>query len=461
MSSRAFRILHITDQHFCNSYLWAPERDLLDTEFTPELAESIARRHFDELRGALQGQQETRPPFDAVVLSGDFTHQNSKYGFEIAARWIRLLVEADFAPSHKILLIPGNHDVNLGSEIKNSKTRLPMPRLAAEKAYREFLKALPLTSGSPRDLSMAARVSRDGEATGLVLIGLNSCRTERSDARGWGYVGLDQLDSAMGRILDGEAGFVAREGDILIAFIHHNPLPIWDVGLPELSKTMDDRAISFLMDAPSLLSAFNAFGFSILMHGHAHLAKTARLEGYDPRPDRITRSLIVAGQGSFSVKDCDPHHFALLEIRPVDGAFRDRALNVSNFYAHAGNPRTWSGEGPDYWPLNDNGWRAAAVREARRLFAGPTVMAADQWNIRESWAPLYERPVKPEDRETSPEWRAIVERLAKEVGAMARKNVPVALVEELIDGIFEQKQNASDISGYYLPQFLAWKLRER
>ena len=116
-----------------------PGMDRVASEFTAEIAEDTARRYFDELRRALERRPETRPPFDAIVLGGDFTHQNSPYGFKIARIWTQLLMRSGFAPREHILLIPGNHDVNLGKMQPASRTPLPVPRSVAEEEYRNFL----------------------------------------------------------------------------------------------------------------------------------------------------------------------------------------------------------------------------------------------------------------------------------------------------------------------------------
>ena len=397
----------------------------MDPEFTRQKAERVANDHFQELVQALSKRKETSPAFDAVILSGDFTDQHVDHGFEIAGLWVRLLIQNGFARKDKILLIPGNHDVNLGKMMGNSKTCLPVPRAVAENSYREFLRRLGPPFDKPAaDLSVATRLEHGNSTPGLILVGLNSCRTERKDSQGWGYVGLDQLSSIMRRIYDGKAEIVPRDDDVMIAFTHHNPLPLWDVGLPEMSKPTGERKVSFLIDAYWLLTALNTFGFAALLHGHAHLPKTACLEGYDPRPDRTKRPFIVSAQGSFSASldDCEKHHFAVIEIQP-----HERMLGFSHFYAGRvthGTKRTWEvfpKQESEKWTLGDPGWHRKNVPEALQLLEERTVTAADQWQIMESWAPLYDRPDDSQERAVSQAWRTVRERLTREVNDIARK----------------------------------------
>jgi Calcineurin-like phosphoesterase len=461
MSPRSYRLLHVTDQHFSCSHFWTRRSD---PEFSPQKAEDVARKHFQELLKALWQREATRPPFDAVILSGDFTDQHLAHGFDIAKLWVRLLVDKGFAPADNILLVPGNHDVDLGKTVGNSKTCLPVPRGVAEGAYREFLERLesPFDKAA-LDLSIAIRISRGDPAPGLILVGLNSCRSERMDSQGWGYVGLDQLNSLMLRMYNMKQGFIPRENDILIAFTHHNPLPVWDVGLPELSRPAENRKVSFLMDAASLLEALNAFGFGALLHGHTHRSKTARLEGYDPRPENITRSLIVSGQGSFSANltDCKRHHFAVAEIR-LDG----RTLALSHFYAERqtyGAERWWEvfpEEGSETWSLHDPGWRRKNVVEALRLYANEAGIAHDKWTMMESWASLYHRPQNSKKRSASIVWGAVLEGIAWHVGRILQKDIPVEAVAAVIEDIFKTKHALGETSSLYLNQYIAWMLRK-
>ena len=335
----AYRLLHVTDQHFSKSHLWSPEAQNLDREFSPELARDIAGQHFEELASALDLSPETKPPFDAVILGGDFTHIHRPQGFAIAKRWIRLLIERGFAPRNGILPLPGNHDVNIGAaaSYETPGAILPLPRSVAEREYREFLDDLgPGILTSNDHLSLVRRVFRKEEGRGLILVGLNSCRIERVDAQGWGYVGLDQLDDVLEGLIDINSKVRAEEGDILVAFTHHNPLPIWDLGLPEVSKRLDERKLSFLADAPSVLEALTTLGFALLLHGHSHREKLVSLTGYDAKYPR--NPLVVSGQGSFcaNLPDCNAHHFAVLEIEPVSIS---RGLIPYNFSVPCGGPR--------------------------------------------------------------------------------------------------------------------------
>jgi 3',5'-cyclic AMP phosphodiesterase CpdA len=460
----AYRLLHITDQHFSKSHFWAPAADKLKAEFSPELARRIAELHFEELASALHAVEHTRPPFDAVVLSGDFTHIHRPSGFTIAKEWVRLLIERGFAPRNGILPIPGNHDVNIGNDAiyQTGGSVLPLPRELAEKEYRNFLGELgPGIIVSNEHLSVVRRIYRKEEGRGLILTGLNSCRIERIDAQGWGYVGLDQLDDIMRGLLDGSSGIKGEEGDVMIAFTHHNPLPIWDLGLAEVPKRMDERKLSFLADAPSLLEGLTTFGFALLLHGHAHLEKLAIVKGYDADPVSWDRSLVVSAQGSFcaNLEDCKVHHFELLEIE--DARTGNKGLNPFSFRVQrsaAGISRQWSLEAQPWRALDREGWAPQRVRKAQGLLIDKVETARRQWAIMNSWAPLYWRPLKEEARTGSVEWQRELQRLQGRVSELAQRSVSFDEIVGVVDGIFKENVDPGEISGLYLPQFLLWKL---
>jgi hypothetical protein len=434
--------------------------DKVDREISPELARRIATDHFDDLVSALEQKSRTLPPFDAVILGGDFTHIHRPSGFAIAREWVRLLIERHFAPANGILLIPGNHDVNLGiaASYETKGGVLPLPRGVAEREFRAFLADLGPGVLAPNEhLSVVRRIYRKEEGRGLILVGLNSCRIERLDAQGWGYVGIDQLDDVVRGLSGGssDSGIRAGDGDVLVAFTHHNPLPIWDLGMPEVSRRLDERKFSFLADAPSLLEALTTFGFALLLHGHSHLEKLASLKGYYVDPECWDRSLVVSGQGSFcaNLEDCKAHHFAVLEI---ESAMANKGLNTFSFQVNrSGMQRRWSVLEKVWCFLEREGWLASRVQTAQALLLNKVETTRRQWWIMNSWAQLY-RPA-PEETD-SPEWQGVLEKLQRELSALAKREVSMEEMVRLVDALFSTKVDPIDISGQYLPQYLLWKL---
>ncbi|HTU43892.1 MAG TPA: metallophosphoesterase [Bryobacteraceae bacterium] len=476
----AYRLLHLTDLHFTQSSHWLASPSELNSPLRSDEAKDIARKHFEDLRRALSAHQETQPPFDAIVLGGDFTHRHHRHGFAIAEAFIQLLVnegeeQGALTKRGRILAVPGNHDVNLGktyhvftgqqqAEAKKTPTAvLSIPQSEREREYRDFLAGAeghlaPANEhlSSVLRITKPLRISEDEEKRGLVLVGLNSCRIERHSAQGWGYVGLDQVDAVLQALLKEPP----LEGDALVAIAHHNPLPLWDLDLPVLASDVGDRKISFLTDASSVLEALTSCGFSLLLHGHSHRPKLASLEGYDFRPKAIRKKLVISGQGSFCATPAgwDMHNLAVIQIEPRD-VF---VFGISAPETTATVDRRW-----DSPPAGDNqptsevwNWKARRVREALDHLSDRSKVAAVQWEIMESWAPLYVRESQGRDAQ---EWLNALKQLAGDVSNAAGRPIETEVVQKVIDNMLgSEKQaggfNSKDMSTLYLPQYILLRL---
>lgn len=290
-----YRILHVADPHFSRCHFHHhndPGR--------------IGRDHADELKNFFVAER----PFDAAILSGDFTFQCNEDGFTAARAFIDNL--AEIVNPGGIIVIPGNHDIALQKPVTIRRLSLPTEKEEAEKPFRRFLDSVKSHVGVADDfLSTAIRVE-SAEGPGLVIIGLNSCRVERWDAQGWGYVGADQIWNIGAKLLE-----TARDGDIVIAVVHHNPLPIWDLELPSLAFVPAHRKFSFTLDAGSVLRALADLGVGLVLHGHTHIESVKRVEGYGCH-ERANSPTLVLGSGSLGLLGNfgdPPHHFQTIELQ--------------------------------------------------------------------------------------------------------------------------------------------------
>jgi hypothetical protein len=164
--------------------------------------------------------------------------------------------------------------------------------------------------------------------------------------------------------------------------------------------------------------------------------------------------LVVSGQGSFcaNLQDCKAHHFALLEI---ESAWDHKGLNAFSFQVkRSGVQRRWSVK-DDYYSLDREGWLASRVQTAQALLLNKVETTRRQWWIMNSWAQLY-RPA-PEETD-SPEWQGVLEKLQRELSALAKREVSMEEMVRLVDALFNTKVDPIDISGQYLPQYPLWKL---
>ena len=104
---------------------------------------------------------------------------------------------------------------------------LPTQKEEAEARFRDFLSSIGTHVATPnKHLSVVKRLQSRGAEKGLIIIGLNSCRVERRDAQGWGYVGIDQIYEVASKLSDPTNPDRARQDDIVLAVLPQ-PLPIW------------------------------------------------------------------------------------------------------------------------------------------------------------------------------------------------------------------------------------------
>jgi SAM-dependent methyltransferase len=321
MKNSKFRILHLSDLHFR-----APGEG-------KELADSIAR---DSALFDAPVADEDRLPISTVVISGDYQEQRT--GLRQGAKWeteltslIQGLMETfnwTDTEKHRVLLIPGNHDCERGTELPDkdavSETRklladlidsaedIPTIREIAErlegkftelhsKAFRpswdqynryassHFLNcscvhAVPLLGSEGPGKAYAHIVDRRTDE-GIFYILLNAY----AEAKTWpddGKAGRFQLTGAVGREVQlkpidaklRELGFYSSNGKPLhrtVLVVHHHLFPMRTVGefdaTPDAAKRNHDlERRDILVDLPDLADFMPKWRTLCVLHGHRH-----------------------------------------------------------------------------------------------------------------------------------------------------------------------------------------------
>ena len=393
------------------------------------------------------------PGFEFLIVSGDFTWGCGDAGFEAAKVFIDEL--APFFGKNGIVVIPGNHDVQLGNPMVIGRLSLPTQKEEAEARFRDFLSSIGTHVATPnKHLSVVKRLQSRGAEKGLIIIGLNSCRVERRDAQGWGYVGIDQIYEVASKLSDPTNPDRARQDDIVLAVLHHNPLPIWDLGLEELVRVPDDRKFSFLMDAGSVLGFLSDLGVGAVLHGHTHTLSEKRVQGYGESEDSVRSTTLVMGAGSFGIdrKYLDgPHHFHVIEVDDSSsfGTLRFEDLTSTSTESHS--PRAWTVERgrPQELPRSWN------TRSTNRVLAnrGPDKhQTAVNYEISQSWALLRTKRTRP--AQWPVELAALIEQVQSINPALAAGDIAKA-----IDDLFDNPPSENDICNWMLAQYLARTLR--
>lgn len=377
-------------------------------------------------------------------------------GFDAAVEFIEQLSRQ--LTYRTILVVPGNHDIDRSTPVAIKELSLPTPQEEAEERFRAFLGRLKRFDGQINEhLSMVTRVERRGR-NGLVLVGLNSSRVERSDTRGWGYVGADQTGAVGRALLDAKRGDRAKEGDWVVAIMHHNPLPVVDVGLQVLSGTPDRRKFSFVMDAGRTLSFLADLGIGLLLHGHTHVRSNKRVEGYGTvdlwdTKNSYLDSTFILGAGSLgdvtklhAVRANDPlHHFQVIELDSDQQLLSCLDLTCPSY--DRGKPRKWNLKKTG-GRVYGNFWNPERAEKALALREVQSLEAARHYEIMQSWSVLRAKKLQ---QDTWPSvLAALHDRVCTTAAPLQVRPPELDRVTEVVEDIFEHPPTEYDMSEWTL-----------
>jgi calcineurin-like phosphoesterase family protein len=203
----------------------------------------------------------------------------------------------------RIILVPGNHDINWILAKDNMKNRFDNFLVFLFSFYGEelFRKMYPkitwnLQIGSSRPEPSDIFAVCHNEDLNFTIIGLNSCIYE-NDQHHYGFVGGKQL-RAIQDVLNEKS---AQNQGIRVALLHHHLHPF-----PEQIKMRENSEIwqdfSTIRDSGLTERWFEKMHFDIILHGHKHkplIRETAirdKSEGSKSCP-----RLIACGAGSAGV----------------------------------------------------------------------------------------------------------------------------------------------------------------
>ncbi len=442
----SYWVLHIADPHFGRSH------------FNNDDPKLIALHHSAEIKQQLGEHNLLQDPFDALVISGDFTFAYEERGFVAAAHFVTDLAPL-VAPRHPhdaesarpIVLIPGNHDVDIGTTLPLGTGSLPVERDKVEARFRKFLHDLGPLIQQPNDfLSTTLRLETPGEP-GLVLMGMNSCRVERSDAQGWGYVGLDQVHAIARSVLIGDkhGHKRARDGDMVVAITHHHLLPVWDMPLADLLHLPDQRKVSFTLDSASVLHALTDLGVAALLHGHTHVISPKHVVGYGNQGGESTMVFGSASLGLFH-PTCTNHHIQVLEFDSKE----IRVHDLTSPAARRNQTRLWQRE-PERKVAISRHWDRHTAQAALNRISNESSYkeACFDWARAISWARL--RAYFDGHR-----WPSVLDEIHREVQQFPdARNVEKDRIHQLIQAmLFDHPPSYEDLSGLTLQECVLKRL---
>lgn len=270
---RSWVLAHLSDLHLTEPHL-APAAVVTGKQRLGLASWNKRRRHIHQpaVLQRLVADLLAQAP-DQIAISGDLVQVGTGQEFEQATRWL-----ASFAPSAKVLLVPGNHEAYAANAWERGR-----------EAWRDYL---------PRALDGEPWVVRH---EGLMLIGLSSA-VPSLPGLATGTLGKAQLAALEEALEQG-----AAEQRFRVVVVHHPP-----VGVVGWRKRLTDQR--------QFAAVIARRGAGLVLHGHAHCATLATLRGANgPVP--------AVGAPSASALDARPGRMAgygLLRVTQAEAGWQLR-----------------------------------------------------------------------------------------------------------------------------------------
>ena len=339
-------IVHLSDLHFGNAHRYPDAEGSYQT-----LLEKLSE-DFEELR-----EKHGVVP-NAVVVTGDLTHNGLPSEFEAARTFLTGLRKAlALAPEH-VVVVPGNRDVNpdlfRGAKLvaEAEQKDFKEPYFAKFGNYRKFVEQF-YDGQVPFHEGKLHHVFRFDGAQVLVA-GLNSC-LKVTDQDQYGYVGVPQVREA-----ERECDRIdPRRRWLRIAALHHN------YAAP---SSLD---VEGLRDADEIEPSLQHARFSVILHGHQLRAGGHRRGGVSAKD----WELLILGAGSAGLDSASmpdhPNQYQIIDIQGNEGTLYMRRYSAQTFGL--------SGEGkwvPDTSRFDTGATSLVIDRAAAASHVGPQTDAA-------------------------------------------------------------------------------------
>jgi 3',5'-cyclic AMP phosphodiesterase CpdA len=277
-STPSVTVLHISDTQFGQYHRFGSGVESLGSHLIRDLRDLVG--------GAV-------PPIDLIVLSGDIAERGLWSEFQQALAFLDDLLAFTALPRDRVVVVPGNHDVNWGKskayfadcESEEREPREPFTR--KWRFYQQFVAQLHGEAAFTEE--QPYRLHRFDDLR-LVVAALNSTwRESHRDEDHYGYCGREQLSWFEDQLRD--LTDVAR-----IGVVHHNA---------RRRATADNENLRDADDLENILGPH----LDLLLHGHTHDGKEDRLPGGTP----------VLATGSTAVNpqwrpDEVPNQYQILEL---------------------------------------------------------------------------------------------------------------------------------------------------
>ncbi|MBE1488937.1 eIF2A-related protein [Plantactinospora soyae] len=286
-------VLHVSDPQFGRHHLFGGNGQ------TPadQTYDTLHTRLHQDLTG-LAEQHGLLP--DLLLVTGDLAEWGLGSEFVQVTEFLAALSEAAELPRDRVVIVPGNHDVNRKScegyfISEEGEERVPVPPYFPKwkqftAAFEDFYADVPGVSFTPDEPWTLFEVP----GLAVVVAGLNSTMAEsHRDADHYGWVGETQLRWFADRLAD-----YRSRGWLRLAAVHHN---VVRGAVDDEENLRDADDLDRILGEPGLVN--------LLLHGHTH----------DGRLHRLPSGLVALSTGSAAV-DADarpaevPNQYQLVTI---------------------------------------------------------------------------------------------------------------------------------------------------
>jgi hypothetical protein len=308
-----FVVVHLSDLHVGANHQFR-YRDRDKRIYNPGCS-SLAELLAQDLQGLqLLGR------IDALVVSGDFAEHGKDGEFRTARLVLQELVEKLGIPPDRLLILPGNHDIDWGDPTQSADPEWDGP--GSHLPFNDFAERFQHRFDDGAVLRTI--LSRSGRRL-LRIAALDSNKVEGKKASGIGYVSREALSLAAQLL----AGPRAEEVEELTWLsVHHHLFPATSIPLEEAQRAK----VTVMANAAEILAHARHWGTEVILHGHEHQPSVTIVRSW---PTDATSKhfvpMVSIGAGSAGVKQgllghIGRNQYFVLYRRKTDLILRSRWL---------------------------------------------------------------------------------------------------------------------------------------
>lgn len=255
-----------------------------------------------------------------VICAGDITQTSQESEFAKADVFFRELSDDYEIDKRDMIIVPGNHDIELCSHHSDTKSPITYITLEASKNYSVFYEKIYGKKGTPFFAVGKKFLLRNHLP--VEILGLNSnCLQQVKDSfMGMGFVGEKQL-----RDVAEAMGWENNQSDYAyrILVLHHHLFQVEYIEVPE-----DGRQYSLCLDAGQIYQFIDHFHINLVIHGHKHKNNFVKIEKLNKNKHDVT----IIGLGSASSSELgksDQNTVGIIDFNDKDHA-RYRSFSVNS-----------------------------------------------------------------------------------------------------------------------------------